>query len=87
VPAPLVVHTAAKLTPAQEEALKQAVQTLPDDWRVMVDMEVFPHEGERFYVRIAGDGFATVSGFAGATRPEQLSAFVERTRRANQPQR
>lgn len=85
MPAPLVVHPAAQLNRSQEEALKVALLTLPDDWRVEVNTEDFPHEGQRFYVRIAGEGFSTVSGFARATHPEQLSAFVERIRRANQP--
>ena len=87
MPAPLFVHADAQLNQSQEDALKLAVQALPDDWRVEVNTEAFPHEGERFLVRIAGEGFSTLSGFAGATRPEQLSAFVERTRRARQMKR
>lgn len=81
---PLVVHADARLDPFQAKALKLAVLTLPDDWRVVVATEDVLDNGDRFTVRITGDGFATVSGFAGATRPEQLSAFVERTRRARQ---
>jgi hypothetical protein len=87
VPAPLVVHAAAKLSHAQEQALALAVTTLPDAWRVVVNTEDLLHEGDRFSVRITGEGFAIVSGFAAATRPEQLAAFVERTRRDRHPQR
>jgi hypothetical protein len=61
--------------------------TLPDDWRVVVETEDLLNDGDRFSVRILGEGFAMVSGFAGATRPEQLSAFVERTRRSRQVHR
>lgn len=88
MPAPLVVHTAARLNRSQAEALELAMLTLPDDWRVVVETEDLLNDGgDRFSVRIVGDGFAMVSGFAGATRPEQLSAFVERTRRARQMRR
>jgi len=86
LPAPLVVHTAARLNRSQTEALEQAMLTLPDDWRVVVETEL-NDDGDRFSVRIVGEGFAMVSGFAGATRPEQLSAFVERTRRSRQMHR
>lgn len=88
LPAPLVVHTGARLSRSQEEALELAMLTLPDDWRVVVETEdLLNDDGDRFSVRIVGEGFAMVSGFAGATRPEQLSAFVERTRRSRQMHR
>ena len=40
------------------------------------------HASNRFSVRILGDGYATVSGFAPATHPDQLAAFVQRAGRA-----
>jgi hypothetical protein len=87
LPAVIECRTAAKLTVVQEAALARAVLTLPDEWQVVVDTEDVLHDGDRFVVRILGAGFATVAGFAGATHPDQLSAFVERTRRGRQHRR
>jgi hypothetical protein len=87
VPAPLLLDATARLNPSQQEALRLAATTLPDDWRVLVETEDALLDDDRFSVRILGEEFAIVAGFAGATRPEQLAAFVERTRRARQLQR
>jgi hypothetical protein len=87
VPAPLVVNPPAKLTSLQKSALQLAAASLPDGWEVVVNTEDEVYVGLRFTVRVLGDGYSSVAGFAGATRPEQLSAFVERAEKARSARR
>ena len=79
--APLTIDALTNLSAAQGKALELAAQTLPSEWEVTVDAEDEEYAGDRFTVRIRGQGFAMVSGFARWTHPDQLAAFVERTRR------
>ena len=87
MPAPLVVNPPAKLTSMQESALRLAATSLPDGWEVVVNTEDLLYVGLRFTVRVLGDGYTSVAGFAGATQPEQLSAFVARVEKARMGRR
>jgi hypothetical protein len=83
VPAPLLVNSPAKLTSMQESALRLAATSLPDGWEVVVNTEDLMYVGLRFTVRVLGDGYSS----AAATRPEQLSAFVQRVEKARMGRR
>ena len=87
MPAPVTIDEAVGLSEAQQKALALAALTLPDSWRVVVNAEDQVQAGDRFSVRILGDVFTTLSGFAARAHPDQLSAFIERTRRGRNPQR
>lgn len=80
----LVVQPSTALTPDQQAALTQAVQTLPPDWTVIVGAADTMTK-DRFSVRVIGISFVTSSTFGPQALPEQLAAFLERARREHAP--
>jgi hypothetical protein len=78
----LTVRPSAALSRLQFEALTSCVPTLPATWNLTVYGDtVTSREAHRFTVRIVGPRFVAISPFGPATRPEQLTAFVEKVLR------
>lgn len=81
MPPRIEIRRTVTLSPEHENALTLAVRTLPDAWRVVVRGETTMGPAVLFSVRILGPGFTTMATFWPDAKPEQISAFVETTKR------
>jgi hypothetical protein len=69
----------ANLTDEQERSLAASAQSLPDEWRVVVQA-VTVNGRPGFEVRIVGSRFVNCAAFPADAHPLELAHFLELTK-------